>query len=152
MLVHEKSAFHTYFHNIPKHLMSMHALSILHNGTRNSTSFLAKMRDSSHSLSLFRSPSLLINKRNQQNKKERNDEKAPNLWNYEKVARTAANVIGMRFDEKSRGFLVVCVCVFICSFAEMYGQGKLVRNFWSPFNLAFVSIGEKCLCCRLQFS
>lgn len=41
------------------------------------------------------------------------NEKAPNLRNYEKVARTAANVIGMRFDEKSNGYSgLQCVRVF----------------------------------------
>lgn len=36
----------------------------------------------------------------------KNEEKkrAPNLRNYEKVARTTANVIGMQCDEKSKGY------------------------------------------------
>ena len=56
------------------------------------------------------------------------NEKAPNLRNYEKVARTTTNVIGMQFHEgkkvenkseierKSKGYsfvfgLFMCVCV-----------------------------------------
>lgn len=64
--------------------------------TRNSTSFLANSAEKIlHNITTKNETNCVCANTT------RNDENAPNLWNYEKVARTTANVISMRFSMKN---------------------------------------------------
>lgn len=79
------------------------------------------------------------------------NEKAPNLQNYEKVARTTLNVIGMQFYEvekkiweRERKIQRIFVCIrIVCMCSSrlnvLYDENRC-RNFWirSIFALAVV--------------
>lgn len=158
----------THSQHIPKHLKCpWHALSIAHIGSASGTLRHFWQRIESNP------PILCHSKQNKLNKYERNEmmknEKAPNLRNYEKVARTATNVIGMQFREarkkesdreregKSRGysfvfelFMGVCMC---SSRLNVLCDENRCRTFFFEFVRYSVVVDsrQKCLCCRLQF-